>query len=81
MYVAEVYELPYLPCITYRSWIKKNTSTVLLLQIRDGTIENWNEPFKTNNLVHFMLTPAAMLHHNWFKLQAYFQNDKHNYFA
>ena len=54
---------------------------VLLLQIRDDTIDNWNEPFKTNNLVHFMLTPAAMLHHNWFKLQAYFQNDKYNYFT
>ena len=70
----------YLPCIVYRNCIKENTRAVLLLQICDGTIENGNEPFKTNNLVDFMLTPATMLQHNWFKLQEYFQNDKYNYF-
>ena len=37
---------------------------MLLLQIRDDTIENWNEPFKTNNLVDFMLTPPTMLQQN-----------------
>ena len=56
-------------------------SAVMLLQIRDDTIENWNEPFETNNLVDFTLTPATMLQHNGFKLKAYFQNDKYNYFA
>ena len=73
--------MPYLPCIAYRNRIEENTKAVLLLQIRDDTIDNWNEPFETNNLVDIMLTPATMLQHNWFKLQGYFQNDKYNYFA
>ena len=42
MYVAEVYELPYLPCITYRSWKKKIPvlycyCKFVMVQLRTGT--------------------------------------------
>ena len=65
--------MPYLPCIAYRYRIEENTKAVLLLQIRDDTIDNWNEPFETNNLVNFMLTPATMLQHKWFNFNITFK--------
>ena len=65
----------------FKDWIKEKTGGVLVLQIRDHAIENWSEPFETNNMVDFVLTPATMLQHNWFKLQDYFQNDKYSYFT
>ncbi|RYG51682.1 MAG: hypothetical protein EOO01_08040 [Chitinophagaceae bacterium] len=64
----------------FESWIKENTSGVLILQIRDKLIGNWQHPFETNSLTDMLVNPATMLQHNWYKLQEFSQTDQYNYF-
>jgi len=64
----------------FEDWIKQNTGGVLLLQIRDRSNDNWQNPFETNSLADMIVNPATMLQHNWYKLQDYFQADQFSYF-
>ena len=64
----------------FKDWIKENTGGVLLLQIRDRSIDNWQQPFETQSATDMMVTPATMLQHNWFKMQEYYQTDQFSYF-
>lgn len=64
----------------FKDWIAANTSGVLLLQLRDRPIDEW-EAKEPNNLTDMIVTPATMLQHNWFKLQGYSMNDQFSYFS
>ena len=64
----------------FKGWISQNTKGVLILQIRDRTNDNWQNPFETNSLTDMLVNPATMLQHNWHKLQDYFQTDQFSYF-
>ena len=64
----------------FKDWIKENTGGVLLLQIRDRSNGNWQQPFETESATDMMVTPATMLQHNWFKMQDYYQTDQFSYF-
>ncbi|HMJ47980.1 MAG TPA: hypothetical protein VK498_11670, partial [Ferruginibacter sp.] len=64
----------------FKNWIMQNTAGVLILQLRDRTNDNWQQPFETKTLTDMMVTPATMLQHNWYKLQDYFQTDQFSYF-
>jgi len=64
----------------FKDWIAANTSGVLILQLRDRPIDEW-EPKEPNNLTDMIVTPATMLQHNWFKLQGYSMNDQFSYFS
>lgn len=64
----------------FKDWIAANTSGVLLLQLRDRPIDEWEEK-EPNNLTDMIVTPATMLQHNWFKLQGYSMNDQFSYFC
>ena len=64
----------------FKDWIKENTGGVLLLQIRDRSNGNWQQPFETESATDMMVTPATMLQHNWFKMQDYYQIDQFSYF-
>lgn len=64
----------------FNTWLKENTSGVIILQFRDRTNDNWQNPFETNSVSDMIVTPATMLQHNWFKLQDYFQKDQYSYF-
>ncbi len=63
----------------FSDWIKKNTSGVVILQLRDRLNDNWQHPYETNSVVDIFVTPATMLQHNWYKLQDYFQTDEYSY--
>ncbi len=65
----------------FEDWIKVNTSGILILQIRDKLIDNWQHPFETNSLTDMLVNPATMLQHNWYKLQDYSQIDQYSYFT
>ncbi len=64
----------------FKDWIRENTGGVLLLQIRDRSNGNWQQPFETESATDMMVTPATMLQHNWFKMQEYYQTDQFTYF-
>lgn len=63
----------------FRDWIKENTGSVVILQLRDRMNDNWLQPYESNSVADMMVTPATMLQHNWYKLQDYFQTDQYNY--
>lgn len=59
-----------------RDWLAKNTSGIVILQIRDGLKSK--ESLKKNNkrsLVNEVLTPFGSLYGNWFEVQDY-NNDE-----
>jgi hypothetical protein len=65
----------------FRDWIKQNTSGVIILQLRDRPLDNWQQPFEGGTVTDIVVKPATMLQSNWYKLQGYFQNDQYSYFA
>lgn len=64
---------------TFNDWIKENTSSVIIIQLRDRLNDNWQQPYETNSVADMIVTPATMLQHNWYKLQDYFQTDQYSY--
>ena len=64
----------------FKEWIKENTSGVLVLQLRDRLMDDWNENGAGNTITDMIVTPATMLQHNWFNIQTYIQADALNYF-
>ena len=65
----------------FKDWLKENTSKVVLLQIRDRSLGDWDKPFESNNLISLMTKPFLILQNNWFKLQDYYQRDQLEYLA
>lgn len=63
----------------FNDWLKQNTSKVVLLQIRDRSLGDWEKPFDGNSLVSLLTQPFLVLQNNWFKLQDYYQRDQLQY--
>jgi hypothetical protein len=63
-----------------RPWIEKNTSGVLILQIRDRMDGGWENPYEYSDLAGNAVKPLFLLQHNWYKMMEYFQSDLTNYF-
>lgn len=66
---------------TFKDWLKENTSAVLVVQMRDRMLDNWQEPFETGSITDFIIKPATMLQHNWQKLQDYSAIDQYSYLS
>lgn len=66
---------------TFKDWLKENTSAVLVVQMRDRMLDNWQEPFETGSITDFIIKPATMLQHNWQKLQDYSATDQYSYIS
>jgi Patatin-like phospholipase len=64
----------------FKDWIKQNTNGVLIVQIRDRPLDNWQQPYESSSITDMIVTPATMLQHNLFKVQNYYQNDEYAYF-
>lgn len=71
------------PCLrfidVFKDWLKENTSKVVLLQIRDRSLGDWEKPTEGNTLISLMTTPFLILQNNWYKLQDYYQHDQLEY--
>jgi hypothetical protein len=63
----------------FKDWLTKNTSAVIILQMRDRLMDNWQEPFETGSVTDFIIKPGTMLQHNWQKLQDYSESDQYSY--
>lgn len=64
-----------------QDWIRRNTSKVVILQIRDRQIGDWDRPYESSSILSFLTKPFLLLQSNWYKLQDYFQVDQLNYFT
>lgn len=65
----------------FKDWLDKNTSGVLLIQMRDRVNDNWHQPFEAGGLTDVVTKPATMLQHNWQKLQDYYHNGQYSYIS
>ena len=63
----------------FKDWLKENTSKVVLIQIRDRSMGDWDKPFEGNTLISMFTKPFLILQNNWFKLQDYYQHDQLEY--
>ncbi len=63
----------------FKDWLKANTSKVVLLQIRDRSLGDWEKPFEGNSLISLLTQPFLVLQNNWYKLQDYYQHDQLDY--
>jgi hypothetical protein len=63
----------------FKDWLKENTSKVVLLQIRDRSLGDWDKPKEGNGLISLLTQPFLVLQNNWFKLQDYYQHDQLEY--
>jgi len=60
----------------FKDWIQANTSKVVLIQIRDRTLGDWEPPSESNSLISLATKPFLLMQNNWFKLQDYYQADQ-----
>lgn len=65
----------------FADWLKENTSKVILLQLRDRSMSDWDRPLQTTSLIGTFSKPFLALQNNWFKLQDYYQHDQLSYGA
>jgi hypothetical protein len=63
----------------FKDWLKENTSKVVLIQIRDRSMGDWEKPFEGNSLISSITKPFLILQNNWYKLQDYYQHDQLEY--
>lgn len=62
----------------FKDWLKENTSEVVLLQIRDRTLGDWDKA-EENSLINTFIQPLTVLQSNWQNLQDYYQRDQLEY--
>lgn len=65
----------------FRDWLEKNTSKVVVIQIRDRGLSDWGKPYENKGLINMLTTPVTLLQNNWFRLQDYYQHDQMEYLS
>ena len=65
----------------FKDWLQENTSKVVLLQIRDRSLGDWDAPSDNSSLTGTLTKPFLILQKNWYKLQDYYQHDELEYMA
>ena len=63
----------------FKDWLKENTSKVVLLQIRDRSLSDWEKSNESNSLISLLTIPFLTLQNNWYRLQDYAQRDQLEY--
>jgi hypothetical protein len=63
----------------FKDWLKENTSKVVLLQIRDRSLGDWDKTAEGSSLINSLTQPFLILQTNWYKLQDYYQHDQLEY--
>ncbi len=67
---------------TFREWLKQNTSKVVLVQIRDRKLDEWDSSnLNHNGVLDFITRPLIILENNWYNLQDYYQTDQVAYLS
>ncbi|MCX6208517.1 MAG: patatin-like phospholipase family protein [Bacteroidetes bacterium] len=65
----------------FKDWLKENTKKIVILQIRDRTLNDWGKTDEDDDYISFVTKPFASMQHNWFKLQDYYQASQLSYIA
>ncbi|CAN5175188.1 hypothetical protein BH11BAC6_BH11BAC6_03080 [soil metagenome] len=65
----------------FKEWLKENTSAVVLIQIRDRPLGDWNRPNEQGSILGTVTKPFLLLQHNWYQLQDFYQADQLNYLS
>jgi len=65
----------------FKEWLKQNTTKVVLIQIRDRQLGDWERPYEPNSMLSFITKPFLLLQNNWYRLQDYYQADQLNYLS
>jgi len=66
---------------TFNTWLKQNTSKVVLVQIRDRKLSDWDSTATPVGVLNFITQPLMLLQNNWYKLQEYYQTDQVAYLS
>ena len=64
---------------TFKDWLQQNTRSVVLIQMRDRALDDWEKPVDGNSILSFFTKPFLLLQNNWFKMQDYYQHDALEY--
>jgi Patatin-like phospholipase len=59
----------------FKDWLKKNTSGVVMLQIRDRKVGGWESPFESGDISELITKPLLLLQYNWYKMQEFNQDN------
>ena len=65
----------------FKDWLKENTAKVVLIQIRDRQLGDWERPYEPNSILSFVTKPLLLLQNNWYRLQDFYQGDQLNYLS
>ena len=65
----------------FKEWLQQNTSEVVLIQIRDRQLGDWERPYEPKSILSFITKPFLLLQNNWYRLQDYYQADQINYLS
>ncbi len=63
----------------FKTWLQKNTSKVVLVEIRDRPTLDWSRSYEVNSILGLITKPVFLLQNNWFNLQDYYEKDQVNY--
>jgi len=63
----------------FKEWLQQNTSKVMVIQIRDRQIGQWDELVETPGVLSWITKPVFLLQSNFFRIQDYNQADQVNY--
>jgi hypothetical protein len=63
----------------YKDWLQQNTGGVVIIQLRDRRMDNFQQPFESTSITDVVIKPATMLQHNWYKLQDYSETNQYSY--
>ncbi len=65
---------------TFKDWLLQNTGGVVLIQIRDRAVTDWdNAAPESNSVLSFFTKPFMLLQNNLFNIQDYYQHDALEY--
>ncbi|MDE3143038.1 MAG: hypothetical protein KGL19_02705, partial [Bacteroidota bacterium] len=65
----------------FSDWLKANTSKVIVVQLRDRSLNDWEKPFESKNFSDILTHPFLVLQNNWYRFQDYYQHDQLAYFS
>ena len=62
-----------------KDWLQQNTGGVVIIQLRDRRMDNFQQPFENTGITDVIVKPATMLQHNWYKLQDFSETSQYSY--
>jgi len=65
----------------FKDWLQQNTQKVIVIELRDRSIDDWENPYDNTSLLSLLTKPLLILQYNWYRFQDYYQHNSLDYFA